>query len=360
MVGLHSSDPATVYLSTWARVPDFRIELLEEDLYDKRTLIRMLGMRRTMWVVPTDLVPVLHHSSTVALIDRERRRHIKMLEEGGITDDGEAWTKRASEAVLDALGEIGEATASELVALIPDLGEKITFYKKDGSVMGTAGMSTRTLFLLATEGAVVRARPLGSWVSSQYRWARLSDWLGEPLADLDPVEASKTLLRHWLLTFGPGTELDIKWWTGWPVTKVRKTLEAVSAVEVDLDGAVGYLHPTDNQPEETPEPWVALLPGLDPTTMGWKERDWYLGELGGLLFDGNGNAGPTVWVDGRVVGGWAQESNGEVIYELLADVGSEATQEVARRAAELGAWLGGVRVSPRFRSPHVDRLVAGK
>ena len=52
-------------------------------------------------------------------------------------------------------------------------------------------------------------------------------------------------------------------------------------------------------------PWVALLPGLDSTVMGWKERAWFLGGHQHALFDVNGNAGPTVWCNGRIVGGWA-------------------------------------------------------
>ena len=35
--------------------------------------------------------------------------------------------------------------------------------------------------------------------------------------------------------------------------------------------------------------------------MGWRERVWYLGDHAKMLFDTNGNAGPTVWVDGRVM-----------------------------------------------------------
>ena len=70
-------------------------------------------------------------------------------------------------------------------------------------------------------------------------------------------------------------------------------------------GATGYVLAGDLEPTPRPEPVAALLPTLDPTTMGWKERDWYLGaHAGRLLFDGNGNAGPTIWWDGRVVGGW--------------------------------------------------------
>ena len=37
---------------------------------------------------------------------------------------------------------------------------------------------------------------------------------------------------------------------------------------------------------------VALLPALDPTPMGYVERDWFLGPHAPALFDRSGNIGP--------------------------------------------------------------------
>jgi hypothetical protein len=85
--------------------------------------------------------------------------------------------------------------------------------------------------------------------------------------------------------------------------------------------------------------------------MGWKERGWYLGDHATVLFDRNGNAGPTVWWDGRVVGGWVQRRSGEIAYRLLEDVGSEGAATIERTAADLHRWLGDTRVIPRFRTP---------
>ena len=102
---------------------------------------------------------------------------------------------------------------------------------------------------------------------------------------------------------------------------------------------------------EPVEPWVALLASLDSTVMGWKERDWYLGDHGPLLFDTNGNAGPTVWWDGRVVGGWAQRQDGEVVVRLLEDVGADASAAVEAEVEAVAAWLGSVRFTPRFPTP---------
>jgi hypothetical protein len=95
--------------------------------------------------------------------------------------------------------------------------------------------------------------------------------------------------------------------------------------------------------------------------MGWQARDWYLGEHRTRLFDTNGNAGPTIWLDGRVVGGWIQRRDGEIAYRLLEDVGGEAADLVAARAADLRVWLGDLRFIPRFRTPRAGagRLTCG-
>ena len=150
----------------------------------------------------------------------------------------------------------------------------------------------------------------------------------------------------------------MKWWTGWPLGQTKAALAAVDAVEVETDDGPAWVLPGDLGRTRAPKPWVALLPALDSTTMGWKERGWYLGEHTAPLFDRNGNAGPTVWADGRIVGGWAQRPDGEVVYELLEDVGRDATTAIGRAAAALADRLGAVRVKPRFPTP-LQRQLAG-
>jgi Winged helix DNA-binding domain len=97
--------------------------------------------------------------------------------------------------------------------------------------------------------------------------------------------------------------------------------------------------------------WVAFLPALDPTAMGWAARDWYVGAHRGALFDRSGNIGPTVWLDGRIVGGWAQRRDGEVVYKLLEEVGREEAELAETEAQRVQEWIGPVRVTPRFRTP---------
>jgi hypothetical protein len=95
---------------------------------------------------------------------------------------------------------------------------------------------------------------------------------------------------------------------------------------------------------------VALLPVLDATVMGWKGRDFYLGEHGPALFDRNGNAGTTAWVDGRIVGCWVQDDAGRVHLNLLEPVSATARTALDAEAERLTGWLDGVRVSTVYPS----------
>jgi hypothetical protein len=171
-------------------------------------------------------------------------------------------------------------------------------------------------------------------------------------------EARAELVRRWLGAFGPGTAADLKWWTGWTTGQVKQALATVQPVEVELGSGNGLVLAGDVEPVMPPSPWVSLLPALDPTPMGWQERSWYLGPHAPALFDRSGNVGPTVWCDGRVVGGWAQRENGEVVYRLLEDVGSEAAAAVEAEAGRLTEWIGPVRVTPRFRTPMERELAS--
>ena len=127
---------------------------------------------------------------------------------------------------------------------------------------------------------------------------------------------------------------------------------------VEVDEGVAWVRSDDVGEVASEETWVALLPSLDPTTMGWKERFWYLGDTAPQLFDRNGNAGPTIWANGKVVGGWLQRSDGAIALEFLHDVGRETREAVEEKANTLHEWMGAIRVTPRFRTPLEKRLSA--
>jgi hypothetical protein len=352
LVALHSTDPATVHLTAAARIPGLTVADVETALYDDRLLLRMLGMRRTVFVVPDELAPVVQAACTADVAVRERKVLLKHLAESGIAPDpaaADVWLKEVEDATAAALAARGSAMASELSEDVPRLRERLTLGV--GKNYASQPMVTnRVLSQLAAQGRIVRGRPRGSWVSSQYRWSPVERWIPGGLPVVPPEEARAALTRRWLAAFGPATLADLRWWAGWTATQARKALGAVGAVEVALDGATGYVLPDDVGPVAAPEPWVALLPSLDPTPMGWKEREWYVGDHSAALFDATGNIGTTVWADGRIIGAWGQQGP-EVVTRLLYDVGRETRDAVTTAAAHLTDWLAGTRITPRFRSP---------
>jgi hypothetical protein len=350
IVCLHATDPATVYLSAWARVDGMSLADMDRALYDERSLVKHLAMRRTLFVFPRETLPVAAAGASARVAAAERRRLVRDVEKAGLHRNGERWLTRAGDAVVAALADGREASSTELRAEIPLLEGAIT-YGEAKSWGGQMPVAPRVLTTLSAAGQIVRASNAGRWTTSRPRWTSMRSWTGDELPELPETEGVTALVDRWLRAFGPGTEADIKWWLGSTVRLVRAALAELEAVEVDLDGQKGFLLPDDLGSEEPVEPWGALLPSLDPTTMGWFERDWYLGPHKPQVFDTSGNAGATAWWDGRIVGGWNQAESGEVIPQLLEDVGADAVTELESEAERLSAWLDGTRIQARFPSP---------
>ncbi|MGM7648972.1 winged helix DNA-binding domain-containing protein [Nocardia sp. JW2] len=356
MVVLHATDPATVFLSVGARGIDLTPADVEKALYADRTLLRLLAMRRTMFVAPTELLPVLQASTCDALAHKQRRAYGRYLEQAGI-DDVDTWLREVEAETHAALLARGAATGAQLGKDVPRLQTKIDTapgksYSKPTSI------TTWVLVILGAEGRIVRGRPNGGWTSSQYTWSPVETWLPQGFTPMPADDARTELVRRWLYTFGPAPLSDLKWWTGWTLTEVRKALSPLDTTEVDLDGTPGIILSDDLAPVPTPEPWAALLPALDPTPMGWQSRDWFLGPHAPALFDTNGNIGPSIWADGRIVGGWAQRPDGEIVTRLLEDVSPETRKLIDTEIDRTTTWFGTTRAIPRFRTPLQRELTA--
>jgi hypothetical protein len=359
VVALHSTDPSTVYLSAMARMKTPTIEAVSKALYDDRTVVRHHAMRRTLWVFTPQMARWAHAACTVAVANTQWKRLARMVEDTGLATDGAAWATVAKADTLAALTSMGTATARQLGKAVPALTEKLHM-TVGGANVAIGGAHTRLLLNLGFDGVIVRGKPNGSWTNSEYPWSVTELWLGEGIAGEEIDIGAAELARHYLARFGPATIDDLQWWAGWTLGTTKRALAAIGAVAIDLDTGVGWISP-DDVADEIEEQWVAFLPALDPTTMGWKNRGWYLGDLakfGASVFDVNGNAGPTIWVDGRVVGGWAQRKSGEVLYELLVDVPARRAKAIANEAERVRHLIGDARVNVRFPAPMQKSLLA--
>jgi hypothetical protein len=344
---LHSTEPATVYLSCWARVDGFTVAELDRALYDDRALVKQLAMRRTLFVFPRDLLPAAWGSASARVAEAELKRMAKDVEKAGVAADGTAWVHDARASILaEIAGRPDGMTAVEIRDGLPHVAVKFAV------TAGTVWNHSRVLTHLGLTADLVRGTNTQHWRLSRPRWTGMADWLGDVPPALGLEEGYAELVRRWLDRFGPGTEADLVWWLGATKGAVRGALETLGAVPVTLDGgATGWLLPDDTEEEPPVEPWVALLPVLDPTVMGWKERGWYLGDHGPQLFDRNGNAGTTAWADGRVVGTWVQDDAGVVSVHPLEPLGDGVRRALDAEAARLTDWLAGVRVGTVYPSP---------
>jgi hypothetical protein len=362
MTVMHATEPATVYLSYWARVASVSLAQIDRALYTDRSLVKQLAMRRTLFVFPRDLLPAVIPSASARVAATERTRMAKELVAAGIAGDGGSWLDRARSEILSTLANARDGlTALELRRAVPMIDIKVA--GSGGALWGAPQILTQ----LGAAGDIVRATNTSHWRTARLRWTLPERWLGtdhpgqsrptEPgpgatPSHLTPAEGYSELVRRWLYSFGPGTEADLVWWLGATKSIVRAALADVDAVAVSLDGgATGWLLPNDLNDVPDPEPWVALLPVLDPTVMGWRERSFFLGPHSDQLFEQRGNAGTTAWVNGSVVGCWVHDHSGAVRVHLLEPVSAEARRALDAEARRLTEWLAGERVATGYMSP---------
>lgn len=358
LIALHSSDPATVHLSVAVRMADPAIAAVERAMYDDRTLVRHHAMRRTMWVMTPATARLAHAAATVKIARTQRARTLEALAESGVDDPG-TWLDTATAEVHDLLAREGALSTREVGAALPHLAIPIEF----GSAKNRATQNAHTKVLQGAgfDGVLVRTMPMGGWTSAEYRWSATDAWLDAPLvSDTPEAVAAGELLGAWLLRFGPATETDIAWWFGWTKTLTRGALATAGAEPVALEsGGPAWVAPGDTDTTPDPGPTVRLLPGLDPTAMGWKQRDWYIDPaIMGRIFDRFGNIGPTILVGGRIVGGWAQRPDGSVALDLDEPLPADHERLLDEAVAELRDLLGDVVVKPRFPSPNQKVMLA--
>lgn len=349
MTVLHATEAATVHLSLHARVDDLTVADVETELYDVRRLVKQVGMRRTQFVFPRELIPAALGSASARVADQEGSRTARDVERAGWADDGRAWLEDRSRRVVEVLADGVPRSVADLRRELPEVEGKLDL--SPNSKWGRdVPVAPRILTHLGVRGQAMRAGNDGHWRINRPTWTTTRHWLGAQPAPMDAAEGYAEITRRWLWTFGPATERDLQWWLGSTVTAARRALAEVGAVEVALDDGTGWVLPGDLEPEEGPEPWAALLPVLDPTVMGWKERGFFLGDLESRLFDRNGNAGTTAWWNGRVVGCWIQDEGGEVLVVPATELPAEATAALEAEAARLTRFLDGVRISTVYPS----------
>ncbi len=127
LIGLHSTDPASVYLSAWARVAGVSHADIDRALYDERTIVKHMAMRRTVWAVARDLLPIVQAAASDDIASAQRRALAREVVRAGLSEDGERWVAEAEAGTVAALAELGPTAGRELTKRLPALQAKLSY-----------------------------------------------------------------------------------------------------------------------------------------------------------------------------------------------------------------------------------------
>jgi len=323
--GLHGTSATGPFLSLFARSHSFRRDELAVEMSQKKSLARIRYVRNTIYVLPKEFIPVAF-AATSQMAELTSTRYSQYL---GITPTQYG---RIANKILKILKGRGLATRE--------------IKKKLRTSINLAPIVN----LMCDKGLLVRSLPREGWKSTQHTYFLFEDYYPDlDLSSYEEKEARRKIIEQYLDSFGPVSEQDIAWWTGFPKSQVKEILEdlgdGVSSVKIpELESS--YLVRSSERDAllsiEPPEyPVVNVLPSLDPYTMGYKDRNRYLHpKHHKMVFDRSGNATSIILLDGQVVGIWDLE---ELLVKIfyLKDVGKDIQKKVRTRASDIGKFIAG-------------------
>jgi hypothetical protein len=345
--GLHATSPTTPYLSLFARRKNFRRDQLDAELYTKRNLGKIRYVRKTVYVLPRDMIPTAL-AATRMMTEPASQAYAKFL---GITQKRYATMSRQ---IMEILKDKGGLTVKQIRQ----------------QLQTTLNVSP-VVNLMCDQGLLVRGAPEKSWKSNMHTYHLLNEYFPDlKLNSVNEEDAKKTVVRQYLASFAPVTENDVSWWTGFTKSQVRQLLEELrkEISHITVSGMnKDFIVPSQEVAalvamEATGKHVVNLLPSLDPYLMGFKDRERYLDSARyDYVFDRGGNAAATILVDGRVIGVWDFEDPFVKVF-LFNRIEADVLEEVQCKAKSVGAFISGKEVKIKECTsmvPLVQRTAGG-
>ena len=279
---LHATEPATVYLSLVARVDGLGVDDVDHAFYDDRSLVKQLAMRRTLFVFPRDLLPAAWGSASARVAAQLRARLAKDVEGAGLAADGAAWLDATCEAVRTRLARrfrpvrAGAARGGPRARRAARDGPRQVLRRQLPDRAAGAEPGSRR------EAHIVRGRNGGHWRTSRPLWTLMREWLGRSPV---PRQARRRVRRPWSPAgwppSGPAPAPTCSGGSAAPPARpAGARRRSGRSGSPSTGGLTAGCCPTTSTRSTPDAPWAALLPVLDPTVMGWKERGFFLGPHG--------------------------------------------------------------------------------
>jgi Winged helix DNA-binding domain len=277
LLAVQAQDPRAARLAVRVRSRAERAADVDDALTTERSLVITWANRGTLHLIAAEDEPLLHALTTPQLRSASERR----LRNVGIDA---AAADRGITAIRKSLASDGPMTRTEIKEVL------------DRVRVPTAGQALIQLLFRATiEGLIVR----GPLVGADHAFVLAADWLG-PRPKIDRDRALAELARRYLVAHGPAGADDLAKWAQLPLRDTRAALRAIGAELEELPGGLVDLRRT--RVATSPPP--LLLGPFDPLLLGWRSREFFLGEPKEVITV-NGIIRAIALVDGRAAGTWA-------------------------------------------------------
>jgi winged helix DNA-binding protein len=344
MAGAQAQLLSAAQISLSARIADLTVPDVDAVLA-KRLVVKVGCMRRTLYVVPADLVAVFVRG-TARRAEKEVRWAL-----------GKGVPSRVVETAIDAaLGALDEPRTRAEIAerACRTLGARPRLVHGGG--WGSRGKVAAVpvgaltypvvdlLHLAAARGVVCHGAPR----NGEPTFVRADAWV-PGFEDVAPEDAETRLLRRYLEAFGPATAADFAVWTGVTVREARaiwaRAESELAPVEVEGAEASMLRAGIDELSRARVErPHVRLLPYFDSYLLGHADRRHLVSdEHRRQVSRAQGWIAPVVLVDGRVLGVWKHTRERARLAVEVTPLGRLTRRVVAgvrAEAEELRRFLG--------------------
>jgi len=200
LIGLHATSPTTPYLSLFARTRNFQQRTLDHELYSRRRLGKIRFVRQTVHILSKDMIPTAY-AATIKTLQLTSTQYCRYL---GITQQQ---YEETSKKVIETLK-----------------GRKMTTKQLRNELDTTLNLSP-ILNLMCDQFLLIRGPPEKGWKSNLHTYYLFNEHFPDINLKADNEEkAREHIVKQYIASFGPATENDVCWWTGFPKRQVTQMI----------------------------------------------------------------------------------------------------------------------------------------
>ena len=357
--GIQNSPPGSALAALHARVQNLTSEQFTKAIAEDKSLIQTWCMRGAPFYVPTADAAVFT-TGVLPPTETTMRHFIRGVNESldrlGINvTNAVALTGAEIGEVLAgnrlAINEIGEQVAARIAERLPDTQR--TVWEQDGPYAPGQSLGEGVVHfcirILTLQGVVCFAPR----AANKSPLVLVDEWLGHPIADVDPDVSRAELLRRHLHCHGPTTRADFAAWVGiaagdtdpwWSLLRDELTAVQFGGTAWMLTDDLATLR-SASMPTG-----VRLLPPGDPY-IRTRDRDTIVDEPRQRDVWKAVGAPGTILADGEIAGIWRSRKKGRTLTVTVSAFGSLSDShriQLRGEADQIGALRGASTVEIEF------------